>query len=215
MGGFGSGRRGSRRKAENCLGLDVNQLGRLGCLNVGYDGGCDWSRHGQKTGEVGIRSDGLAIVLSFNVERRLDGRSLDIEQRVPFDQVPCTKGGNRTYFLCTGHPHGQPCGRRVGKLFLARRYFLCRHCQRIAYTSQSEPQQERLYRKGNKLRGGMGGALGLFSPVPMRPKGMHHRTYDRRINELRQVEYQASLRLSSEVAGLLDQLRPNWRGCYV
>ena len=207
MGGFGSGRSGSRRKAEHCLSLDVNMLHRHGCLKAGYFGGCDWSRNGRVTGGISISSDGLAIVLSFNI----DECSLDVEQLVPLAQVPCTKGGSRSYFRCTGHPNGEPCGRRVGKLFLAQRYFLCRHCQRIAYTSQSEPQQERLYRKGNKMRGGLGGVLGLFSPIPKRPKGMHHQTYEHRLGQLRQIEDRASSQLSAEIVGLLVQIRPSWR----
>jgi hypothetical protein len=33
---------------------------------------------------------------------------------------------------------GVACGKRVAKLYALGRYFLCRHCYRLAYDSQSE-----------------------------------------------------------------------------
>ena len=38
------------------------------------------------------------------------------------------------------------------------------------------------------MRMALGDEPGLFRQVPKRPKGMHHRTYERRISELQRIE---------------------------
>ncbi|MEI6127263.1 MAG: hypothetical protein WCQ99_12005 [Pseudomonadota bacterium] len=43
-------------------------------------------------------------------------------------------GGSRYWFLCPG----RGCGRRVGKLYGAGKYFLCRHCYNLTYDSCRE-----------------------------------------------------------------------------
>ena len=44
------------------------------------------------------------------------------------------------------------CGRRVAKLYGPGRYFVCRHCYRLAYASQSEDAQRRSMRRASKIR---------------------------------------------------------------
>jgi hypothetical protein len=53
-------------------------------------------------------------------------------------------GGSRAYFICPGPHDGTDCGRRITKLRLSGRYFLCRHCNALAYASQ--------YSRGSCLR---------------------------------------------------------------
>ena len=212
MGGIGSGRCGSRRKAEDCFGLDVNQLYRWGCLKTGYNGSCTWNRHGRSTARISLKSNGRELFLFPDLEALVRGICLGVVQCIPIVQVPCTKGGTRPYFRCSGHPNGQPCGRRIGKLFLAQRCFLCRHCQRISYASQSETAPDRLIRKGQKKRIALSDKPGLFRQVPKRPKGMHSRTYERRINELQHIEDQVRVGIPSRLGDLMDELHPGWQG---
>jgi hypothetical protein len=49
-------------------------------------------------------------------------------------------GGRRWWFLCPLSRDGRQCGRRVGKLSLppGGRYFGCRHCYDLTYTSAQE-----------------------------------------------------------------------------
>ena len=62
------------------------------------------------------------------------------------------------------------------------------------------------------MRIALGDEPGLFRQVPKRPKGMHRRTYERRINELRRVEDQVRVSTSPRLGDLLDELHPGWDG---
>ncbi len=59
-------------------------------------------------------------------------------------------------------------GRRVGKLYGPGRYFLCRHCYRLAHASQSENVSDRALRRANKIRKRLGGDAGTDAPFPRR-----------------------------------------------
>jgi hypothetical protein len=50
----------------------------------------------------------------------------------------CHFGGSRWWFRCPLVKNGHPCGRRVRRLYLRGRYFGCRHCHDLTYTSSQE-----------------------------------------------------------------------------
>jgi hypothetical protein len=107
------------------------------------------------------------------------GEFQDVEETVRIVRAPCRFGGSRPYFICPGIVNSVTCGRRVAKLHGSGRYFLCRHCYRLAHASQSESKWDRALRRANKIRQRLGGDPGMASPFPSRPKGMWRRTYDR------------------------------------
>jgi hypothetical protein len=82
------------------------------------------------------------------------------------------------------------CGRRVRKLFLARRYFLCRHCSKLIYSSPYNRQPWQLApRRASKLRQ----RLGIIGPdVPGKPPGMRVADYERLLEATLQAEIQAT-----------------------
>jgi hypothetical protein len=108
------------------------------------------------------------------------------------EHIDCHYGNQRPYFRCPGVMNGRHCGRRVGKLFLGGKYFLCRHCYNVAYTSQSEPRYDRA----------LPGTAHWIAP---KPKGMWQRTYQRKCWEIEHYEYQADLRFLSKFAHLMSK----------
>jgi hypothetical protein len=64
-------------------------------------------------------------------------------------------------------------------MFAGGRYFLCRHCYKVAYTSQSEPRYDRMLRRANKLRTALGGEPGTAYFIAPKPKGMWQQTYEK------------------------------------
>lgn len=189
MGGIGSGRPSGlgRYTLESCSSNDVNRLHREGCLRPGWCGGWQWSRDGEKVASINLRADDEPLHLSYRV-RVAEGGWEEVEETVRIVRVPCRFGGTRPYFICPGVVNGISCGRRVVKLHGSGRYFLCRHCYRLAHASQSEGAWDRALRRANKIRMRLGGEPGIASPFPPRPKGMWGRTYERLRNEVLEAE---------------------------
>jgi hypothetical protein len=79
------------------------------------------------------------------------------------------------------------CGRRVGKLYLAHRYFLCRHCTQIVYAAKSEEPWQLASRRASKLRQRLA-ITGLG--VSEKPPGMPVADYERLLEETLQAEIQ-------------------------
>lgn len=180
MGGFGSGRFGETGLVESCIHLDVNHLNRAGHLQPGSKVILRWER-----GDIiGLRAGDGRVVLSYGVRSSAGAWSL-AEAAVAIAWIPCEFGGARPYFRCPGKP-GRACQRRVTKIHFFGGQFLCRHCHDLAYTSQSETRLDRLQHRARKSTIALGGEPGEpGTSFPPRPKGMHKRTYERRLADIR------------------------------
>jgi hypothetical protein len=191
MGGYGSGRPGNKQKIEGCKSLDVNRFHREGILATGRRGSWIWSQDAVEVGRIDYEAQEGRLILKYKVQRYGDEWE-HVRQSTPVVYVPCHYGGQRPYFQCPGVVSGRHCGRRVAKLFLGGNYFLCRHCYRLAYSSQSEPRYDRMLRRANKLRHALGGDAGTANLIAPKPKGMSQRTYQRKRFEIEWCEGQAN-----------------------
>ena len=218
MGGFGSGRpSGSGRdKVEYSRSIDVNRLHREGCLHAGWMGGWQWNQGAEKVASINLRAEPDWLHLSYRV--RIAGGEWDNnEEPVRVVRVPCRFGGARPYFICPGVVNDIACGRRVAKLHGPGRYFLCRHCYRLAHASQSEGTWDRTLRRANKIKQRLGGDPGMAAPFPPKPKGMWRRTYDRLREEAFDAEMRAEEAFEINAARLLARIetpspkRRSWR----
>lgn len=216
MGGFGSGRPSGfgRDKVESYRSIDVNRLHKAGCLAPGWLGGWEWKKEGERVAWISMQAEEHRLVLSYNYRR--DGEEWQsIEEPVPIVRVPCRFGGTRPYFICPGIVNGVTCSRRVAKLYGLGRYFLCRHCYRLAYASQSESAWDRALRKANKIRVRLGDGPGTAPLFPERPKGMWRRTYER----LRDDTFEAEMFADDAFVSRAEQLfawldRPKRKGTF-
>src|SRR6266480_779092 len=190
MGGLGSGRpSGSGRDTvESCRSIDVNRLYKAGCLRPGWWGGWQWTRDGEKVASITLRAEADLLHLSYRVRIR-GGEWENVEESIRIVRVPCRLGGSRPYFICPGVVNGIACGRRVAKLHGPGRYFLCRHCYRLAHESQNESGWDRAVRRATKMRQRLGGDPDIAAPFPEKPKGMWRQTYQR----LRQQAVEATI----------------------
>jgi hypothetical protein len=152
MGGPGSGnnyhwwRPTKKEVVEVCLRLDAGRWGRKGVLRPGLigSGNCSWSyadgRRADITYQVNtVAEDRPAVWLTYS-RRRGDGPAEALSYRVGLTTTRPNFGGLRWWFLCPLLRRDVPCGRRVGKLYLppAGRYFGCRRCHGLTYTSCQE-----------------------------------------------------------------------------
>ena len=200
MGGFGSGRRSGsgRSTVEACRSIDVNRLHKAGCLNPGWAGGWQWTRNGERDASINLVASADCLLLSYRV--RIGGGAWeDVDETVRIAHVACRFGGARPFFICPGVVNGVFCGRRVAKLHGPGRYFLCRHCYRLAHASQSESHWDRALRRANKIRKSLGGEPGIAALLPPKPKGMWRRTYERLREEVFEAEILAEEAFEAEI----------------
>jgi len=209
MGGSGSGRRRdwSRDTTEDCRSIDVNRLRREGCLVPGWQGGWNWSRDGKVVASISVRAEANRVNLSYRWKSRGGGEWETVDEPVALDWVPCRLGGERTYFRCPGVVNGIDCGRRVAKLHMGGRYFLCRHCYRLPHASRSESAHDRALHRTQTIRRRLGGDASLLSAFPPKPKGMWWRTYER----LRRRAEEAEAIVETALAAHFARLQPRFR----
>ncbi|MEA1946461.1 MAG: hypothetical protein U9N83_04055 [Thermodesulfobacteriota bacterium] len=173
MGGYGSGswyRWDAKSTTESQHRIDARWLKKQGYLRPGNFGLLSWSRRNKQTGSIGYRMEADHMVLNYR-HRPHGGEWETVEQTVSFDRTPCNYGKHRTWF------HFPRCWKRIAVLYGAGKYFFCRHCYNLTYSSQQESRADRLMRKARKIRERMGGSGNLLEPFPDKPKNMHWKTY--------------------------------------
>jgi hypothetical protein len=142
VGGPGSGnhyRFGAKHRVEDCLSFDVRNWRREGVLEPGRSTTQTWYRDGRKVSSIGVRAFRGAVELSYSVgPGGASGHKEDMRYTVPLTWTPCNFGGSRPWFLCPGMVNRVACSRRVAKLYLRHRYFLCRHCHDLTYASRQQ-----------------------------------------------------------------------------
>jgi hypothetical protein len=184
--------------------LDVNQLSEKGCLRPGWSGTCQWI-NGNAVALINLRAEAERLCLSYAV-RVGDGGREDVVDTISIAYLRCRFGGSRAYFICPGPGGGTECGRRVTKVHLSHRYFLCRHCSQLAYASQYEQPWQRALRRASKLKQRLGVGGGIAEPLPDKPKGMWTRTYGCLLDEILQAEMLANEAQANRVKRLLAQI---------
>ena len=188
--------RGGKETTDGLSSIDVNWLNRRGLLHPGMRSSLSWMRGDRLTGSTGIRAEDGQIVLVYTHSRR-GSEGEDVEEFVRLTWTPCNFGGKRPWFVCPG----AGCGRRVGKLFAAGKYFLCRHCYDLAYDSQREDDTNRQLRKAQNIRRRLGCSESLAIPILTKPKGMHWKTFER----LRDKAGEAHFRMWQGVSSLEEK----------
>ena len=68
------------------------------------------------------------------------------------------------------------------------KFFLCRDCHGLTYTSCNARQTKRIFDKADKLKKKIGVGTGIMYFIPEKPKGMHQATFDRTIQEIQKLE---------------------------
>jgi hypothetical protein len=209
MGGLGSGRwkDRARKTVESYWMLDVNQLSEKGCLRPGCSSTCQWTDDSEV---FSIKLHAQAERLHLRYKMRVGGGGWEnVAEIIPLVHVRCRFGGSRAYFICPGPGDGTDCERRVTKLHLSRRHFLCRHCNKLAYRSQYERPWQRALRKADKLKQRLGMDVGMAEPFPGKPKGMWVRTYACLLDEILQAEmvvYEAQANMFKRSAQVKNDL---------
>lgn len=121
------------------------------CMSVGDD----------KQLFLDVQPNSIVVRASADVWRRM-AQGIDIETTGRSASL------RRTWLCCPAHS----CGRRVIALYFQDGFF-CRHCLNLAYPSQSRSRIQRLCAEYGRLEK----RISLVEGEPVRPNGMHRRTY--------------------------------------
>ena len=160
---LGAGRPAYKVKGEQLQRIDVRVWARNGLLTGNRFFSWSWNRGGEPTGSIGVKvTPQSAVTLEYSLT--YDGERHSKSERVELIYKPCNFGGARPWFQCPR------CTRQVAQLYMRSRRFACRHCQRVAYSSQSEDVIARMWRKQQHIEARLGDDW-------ERPKGMRQRTY--------------------------------------
>ncbi len=191
----------SRAKEKNATedhrALDVRTLHKAGTLSAGRVCSWEWKRRGEVVASIGIEAESLTrLRLRYRLTRNGQAESKDYP--VPITWTPCHLGGDRPWFLCPC------CGRRVAKLYSST-LFACRHCLRLNYRSQQANKRDRPCDRSWDLRRALGcdeGFLSLPAEFIRKPKGMHWRTFNRKVEQLKEVDARALGAAQAMLAGI-------------
>lgn len=158
MGGYGSGRwfgHDKKTTVEDCHALNFGVLERDGAFAPWRTGRYRWLVAERETGSIGYRveqtkGDRLWLVLDY-----VWGEAKEhVVIPVALETTRPHFGGVRWWGRCPLAVGGVACNRRVRKLYLRGRYFGCRHCHRLTYTScQESHQRDWLYKRLAEMSG--------------------------------------------------------------
>ena len=174
--GSGRGYQGGKDTTDDCRSMDVRYLQRNGLLSAGRSFVLNWTRNGKNEASIQVRMEADRVILDFR-HRRNGSEWKSHNYPVRIEWTPCHYGGARAWFICPANA----CGIRVAKLHLNGAIFACRHCYRLAYSSQRENLDARATRRADKIRDRLKWELGVLNGHSVKPKGMHWRTYHRLI----------------------------------
>lgn len=172
MGGWGSGRKFGANCTDDQLSIDARQWQREGCLVAGSSFNATWLRRGKEVGNISVITESGQVRLSYSWQKN-SGESGRLDYPVRLQTTPCHYGGVRYWFTCPE----VGCGKRVAKLYLGDKYFACRHCYGLAYSSQRETPDDRATRSAEKIRAKLDWEPGILNRNGSKPKGMHWKTY--------------------------------------
>lgn len=130
---------------DDARSLDILSFQRQGLFKeipTGM-GTITWRRGNQATASISFQLVGdfkkpyaLRLLYSLTVQDSQKKESLDYQILLATTQ--CNLGGIRWWFICPIVKHGEPCKRRCRILYLpyGSRYFGCRECHELTYTSR-------------------------------------------------------------------------------
>ncbi len=134
----------AKQEAEWSNKLSIAFLKKHGYLEDGWRvGGIKWT-YGTSGNEsqigftvmLGVEGGGDSIRLQYTQTSRSTGEKENMDYRVELTTTHCNYGGKRYWFICPLTKNGKYCGGRVGVIFSIGKWFGCRHCGNIAYSSQ-------------------------------------------------------------------------------
>ena len=159
-------------------GMAANHVCRSGVIN--------WTCRGEPSGSISYRADmrekgNERLVLDYR--RDVHGESEHVLQTVHLEFTEPHFGGQRWWMIC---PY---LGHRVGKLYMppGGDRFASRKAWKLGYHSQRVTKRDAIFERMFRIQRKLGCDVGWGSWIT-RPKGMHHRTFARYLDEFEYLD---------------------------
>lgn len=186
--------------------IDLAWMLRTGKAKPGQwiSGGLSWNCGGQPAGSISYvanMEDPHESYLRLNYWRGSGDEKEHVEQQIRLVFTEPNFGGQRWWMIC---PYR---GVRVGKLYMPNGgdRFASRKAWKLGYNCQRVAHRDRPFEKLFRLQRKLGCDQGWESPL-FRPKGMHHRTFERHLARYEELDAECAIHMM----GLIGLLRGRW-----
>jgi len=191
MGGIGSGswyRWSKKSTTGNYHQLRMSRLVKLGVIkpNIMQSGGWQWTEDGKEVASIGYSVNTVDMSCPYIQLIYTSNKTENIDYRVYLKTTRPHYGGVRWWFGC----QGKECGRCVAVLY-GGKYFVCRHCYRLAYQTQNQAAFDRMCDRAFSIARQLGHDGNVIDGFyGKKPKGMHQKTYNRKKEEMERLATQ-------------------------
>jgi len=136
-----------KQEVDYLIKIQVWWLKKYGYLDGWSRGTIKWTDGFSKTeSSIGIEVSLLVDSMCLNyTQTGDDGVQENFNYNIPLTTTPCHFGGRRYWFVCPWQVNGEYCGRRVGVLYKSGKYFACRHCYNLTYSSKNKTRSGSFY----------------------------------------------------------------------
>jgi hypothetical protein len=204
MGGYGSGqwyRWNSKPTEDNFHILSISRLVELGVVkdNTCRTGKWQWLIDNVPKSNIDYEVNTRDGNRFFRAVYSTVGTDKHYDFKIPLCTTTPHYGGVRWWFNCPS------CNKRVGKLYNTGIY-ACRTCVGMAYESQKLDEAYRKLYKAHAIYRELKGVSGWYGLDPIKPKGMHWKTYHQKLAKMHQLDTESEHLRVMECAGKLGML---------
>lgn len=131
---------GYKSEVDGLIWLDMAMLKKLGFLSGAVSQPVSWTNTlSQAKNRIMLDVNLYTKIarLTYTTTDLYTEEKVDYNYPIALESTPCNLGGERWWFICPLVVNGVYCGRRIRKLYKDGRYFGCRACQNLCYSSQN------------------------------------------------------------------------------
>jgi hypothetical protein len=138
----------AKKTCEESKALSIAFLNSQGFFSgVNKSGLITWrSFRGESTVWISFCLSGETYMRVRYALTDLHGNQSEYDYNIRLTTTSCNFGGVRYWFVCPSVKNSVQCSRRVGVIYIDRKYFACRCCHRLTYSSQHKYSSRRLSR---------------------------------------------------------------------